>query len=268
MEQARSLGSQKARSQKLRHAIKIVACGGMIGTAILFPLADVQGLWFRALTPSIFILSALGFHALHLEPFIRYGRFTVPAALAFLLVAVLAAGSAREELIPWLPLFIASSSLTTVAMDDISQRIGLRPASLGRDDVPSWTSTDTWSNYSLRSVSTQQRPQSVLASTLHDPLFFARHGPPSRMSQRTYTNGTDITLSGIAPQLRSHWDAQTLGYFSATAPPNGEHPVGFGPRTASPERRMNSDSDPELDSDADTVESSYPLLTPRRGLIL
>lgn len=49
MEQARSLGSQKARRQKLRHAIKIMACGGMIGTAILFPLADVQGLWFRAL---------------------------------------------------------------------------------------------------------------------------------------------------------------------------------------------------------------------------
>lgn len=34
--------------QDLRHVTKITACGGMIGTGILFPVANIEGLWFRA----------------------------------------------------------------------------------------------------------------------------------------------------------------------------------------------------------------------------
>lgn len=37
------------RGQELRHVIQIMACGGMIGSAILFPLANLEGLQFRAL---------------------------------------------------------------------------------------------------------------------------------------------------------------------------------------------------------------------------
>jgi hypothetical protein len=39
---------RQPRGQELRHAIKVIACGGMIGTAILFPLANAEGLSFRA----------------------------------------------------------------------------------------------------------------------------------------------------------------------------------------------------------------------------
>jgi hypothetical protein len=39
---------QRPQGHGLRHVIKIMACGGMIGTAILFPLADAEGLWLRA----------------------------------------------------------------------------------------------------------------------------------------------------------------------------------------------------------------------------
>jgi hypothetical protein len=39
---------QQPPGHGLRHVIKIMACGGMIGTAILFPLADAEGLWLRA----------------------------------------------------------------------------------------------------------------------------------------------------------------------------------------------------------------------------
>lgn len=39
---------RQPRGQELRHAFKVVTCGGMNGTAILFPLANAEGLSFRA----------------------------------------------------------------------------------------------------------------------------------------------------------------------------------------------------------------------------
>jgi hypothetical protein len=41
-------GRRQPQRQGLRHAVKIVACGAMSGTAILYPLANVEGLWLRA----------------------------------------------------------------------------------------------------------------------------------------------------------------------------------------------------------------------------
>ncbi|KAL2154895.1 hypothetical protein VTH82DRAFT_3571 [Thermothelomyces myriococcoides] len=268
MESAYSVGSQTPRKQELRHGIQIMTCGGMIGTSVLFPLANIQGLWFRASTLSIFIITALVFAALRLEPLVRYGRFTVPVCLAILLLAVLAAGSTREGLIPWLPLFIASVSLITVTIDDVLRRIKRQSPSFSGDGVRSWASTEACSNYSLRSMSTEPQSQSTLGSTQNDRLLFARYGPPSRMSQRTDTIGTDITLSGVAPQFRPHWDVQTRSCFSANGIPNGEHLVGIDLRVASPEGSANLGADPERDSVADTAESSHPLLSPRRGLTL
>jgi len=251
-----------------------MAFGSMISTAVLFPLANVEGPWFRAVTLSIFILSALLSHALHLEPFITFGPFTATAALVLLLVAVLAAGPARTDLIPWLPLFIASLSLVTVVIHDVSQRIAPRPPSFngdeaGDDDL-SGVSTDTWSHRSLGTISTQQRSQSAHESNRLNPIYFARHGPPSRTSQRTGTNVTDITLSGVVAQSRPQWDARTRGYFREAALPGEEHPEGTIPRTASPEGQSNpegGESNPDLDSDLDsdngTVASSHPLLKPQ-----
>ncbi|KAK3310155.1 uncharacterized protein B0T15DRAFT_488845 [Chaetomium strumarium] len=161
---------RQRRGGELRHAIKITACGGMIGTAVLFPLANVQGLWFRAVTLSIFTLSALAFHALHIEPFIRFGPYTAAAALVFLLVAVLSAGSSRKDLIPWLPLFIASVSLITVATHEASQHIGHRPVAFDEEAL---------SRASMDSIQGQCQPHWDALTQSHFPA----HIPPEDNSQ-------------------------------------------------------------------------------------
>jgi hypothetical protein len=48
MEYTHTNSQQKPRSEALRDAAKIVACGVMIGSSLLFPLANAEGLWFRA----------------------------------------------------------------------------------------------------------------------------------------------------------------------------------------------------------------------------
>ncbi|KAL2128715.1 hypothetical protein VTI74DRAFT_8805 [Chaetomium olivicolor] len=251
---------RRAREEGPRHAIKVVACGGMIGTAILFPLANAEGLWLRAVTLSIFILSMLGFHALHVEPFLRYGPFTAAAALVFLLVAVLSAGSSRKELIPWLPLFIASLSLITVALYEVSRLYGRRPLSFTVEDEFSGVSIDTWSERSHRTLSTQSGSQPLLESNRLDWLYFVHNGPPSRSSHRTGTNSTDITLSGVVGQCQPHWDAQTLSHFSGHARPEEEAMEEPHARIASPGQENPSELGLDMPSDDGAVESSQPLL--------
>ncbi|KAL2144159.1 hypothetical protein VTI28DRAFT_9534 [Corynascus sepedonium] len=236
MESIPLLGPPRRRGQELRRPIKIVAYGGMIGTAILYPLANAGGPLFRSLTLSIFILCGLGFHALHPEPFIRFGRFTAAAAVTLLLVAVLANPAARNDLIPWLPLFIALVSLITIVINDFSRRGRVRTPSFRAEDEFSWPSTDAWSDHSLRTMSTQQRPPSVLESNRHNRLFFARDGPPSLAPQRTGTTVSDITLSSVLPQIRSCWDAPTRRFFPEAPLP--EEQVDPGPNSDS-----NSDSE-------------------------
>jgi hypothetical protein len=190
----------------------------------------------------------------------RFGPFTAAAALFLLLVAVLAAGSARQELIPWLPLFIASLSLITVVIYDISQRMGPRPLSNAELEDLAGVSIDARSDGSLRTVSTQQRPLRPPESNRLDSLYFDRHGPPSRASHRTGTNVTEISLSGVEGQCRPQWDAQTRSYFQETTLPEQENPEEPFIRSASPDAQGDSDPDSDLDSDHGTVESSHPLL--------
>ncbi|KAK4129526.1 hypothetical protein N657DRAFT_80941 [Parathielavia appendiculata] len=256
---------QQHRDQELRHVFKVMACGCMIGTGILFPLANVEGFQFRALTLSIFIISALGFHALYLQPFIRFGPFTAAAALFFLLVAVVGAGSSRTDLIPWLPLFIASLSLITVAIYEISQHVGPAPLSFTAGEPLSGISIDTLSERSSRTMSTQRGVQTSLESNRNDSLLFAHHGPPSRTSHRTATDITDITLSIVEGYCRPEWDPQTRSYFLGNALPERE-PLGKScQRSPSPGRQENRDLDMDLDSDPGSLESSHPLLGPQGG---
>jgi len=193
----------------------------------------------------------------------RFGPFTAAAALVLLFLAVLAAGPSRKELTPWLPLFIASLSLITVAIYEISRHIGPCPLSVSADDEFSGVSIDTGSERSLRTLSTQQSPQQLLESNRMDPLYFDRHGPPSRSSHRTGTDGTEISLSGVVAQRRSEWDAHTQSYFpNSTFPeqdPAGEPHV----RSPRPDGEDSPDLNFDLDSEHGTVESSRPLLGPQ-----
>jgi hypothetical protein len=256
---------QLPQDHGLRDIVKMVVCGGMIGTALFFPLANAEGLWLRAVTLSIFILSALVFHALHLRPFVRFGPYTAAVALVLLLVAVLAAGSSRKEFIPWLPLFIASLSLITVSIHEISLHFEPRRVSFIPEDTFTGVSIDGWSERSSRTISTQQRPQPLPESTRRDSLLFARHGPSSRTSDRTSTNVTDISLSSIVGQCRPQWDARTRAYFPDVVLSDQDATGEPHARTTSPGLMSNPDSSSDSDSDHGSVESNQPLLGAQRG---
>lgn len=266
MEHSRTHRQQQGRGQELRHVIKITACGSMIGTAVLFPLANVEGLWFRAVTLSIFILSVLGFHALHIEPFVKYGPFTAAAALVFLLLAVLAAGSSRRDLIPWLPLFIASLSLMTIAIYKVARHGGPRHLSIAAEHEFSGVSIDTLSNRSDRTISTQPRPRAVLEPDRHTSLYLNLCGPSSMVSShRTGTDATEISLSSVEGQCRSEWDELTRGYFPKNSSPArypAQEPLA-GSISPGHDSASNPASELDLSSDPGSVELTRPLLGPQ-----
>lgn len=209
------------RGGQLCQITKTLTCGCMIGTAILFPLANTEALWFRSATLSIFLLTALAFHGLHIEPFIIFGPFTAPAALLLLLLAVLQPGPSRKELIPWLPLFIASFSLVTVAIHETSKRFKVRRRRVVSSVEDGRSST--WS--SDRSVVPRDRSRPPSQSNRRNPLYFAHAWPPSHYSHRT--GDSELALSDV-PALggcRSEWDPDTQGFFTGgdDSPVHGQH---------------------------------------------
>lgn len=212
-------GQLSARARKLRETVKIGSCGSMIGTAILFPLAHDEGLSFRTVTLSIFIITALTFHALHIEPFVRFGPITAAIALVFLLVAVVSAGHAsRKDLVPWLPLFIAASSLLTVSVHEVSKKLESQPLSVNADEELEFTgvSVDANSERSSQTASSYQpRGHANVEPSRIDSLCFAhQQGPSSRYSHGT--SGSEISLSSIAGQAQPHWDPLIRTYFTGS----------------------------------------------------
>ncbi|KAK4111932.1 hypothetical protein N656DRAFT_790084 [Canariomyces notabilis] len=251
----------RSPANDLRHALKVMSCGGMIGTAILFPLANAEGLPFRFVTLAIFVITALAFHALHLQPFVRFGPFTAAVAILLLIVAVLSSGSSRKELIPWLPLFIVASSLITVALHKMAQHMAPGRLSIAANSECDFSgvSIGERSELSLRTILSPQAPVPALESNRFNPLYFGRYGPSSRTSQRTTTTGTGLSLSSVEGQVQPHWDSSIRRFFAQdTSPgqacPEETHAVN------SQEPGGGLDSDPDSDSEIGTVESRRPLL--------
>lgn len=199
----------------------------------------------------------------------RFGPFTAAAALVLLFLAVLAAGPSRAELTPWLPLFIAALSLITVAIYEFLRRhTNPCPLSVSADEECSGVPIDAGSERSLRTLSTQQSPSQPLESNRMNPLYFDRHGPSSRSSHRTGTDGTEISLSGVVGQRRSDWDPHTQSYFCNTPFPEQDPAGEPHVRNASPEGERSPDVNFDLDSDHGTVGSSRPLLGPQGEFVI
>ncbi|KAK0731641.1 hypothetical protein B0H67DRAFT_81417 [Lasiosphaeris hirsuta] len=240
---------------------KTLTCGCMIGTAILFPLANALALWFRAATLSIFILTGLAFHGLHTEPFVEFGPFTVPLALLILVLSVLPAGSPRAELVPWLPLFIAFTSLFTVAVHEVSRRFSVRRRTIVLMDDFSGVSIDTLGNRSgeVGTFINGRHSRPAAESSHFDPLYYSQNGPPSHYSRRT--GDSEISLSGGVEEARSDWDSMTRGFFprnqNRPATEQQEHfhaPLDSGIGSEVP--------DQELALEDLSVRSDQPLLEP------
>ncbi|KAK3341751.1 hypothetical protein B0T25DRAFT_352318 [Lasiosphaeria hispida] len=243
------------------HQAKTLTCGCMIGTAILFPLANTLALWFRAVTLSIFILTGLAFHGLHPEPFVKFGPFTAPLALLILVLSVLPASSPRAEIVPWLPLFIAFTSLLTVAVHELSKRFSVRRrANVLRDEL-SGVSIDTLSNGSVEAGTGDDGPRNLppAESNRFESLYYSQNGPPSHYSRRT--GDSEISLSDRVGQAPSDWDSITRGFFPGNqdrpATEQQEHvhaPLDSGVGSEVPNQ--------ELASGNLSVRSDQPLLEP------
>ncbi|KAK4451615.1 hypothetical protein QBC34DRAFT_49219 [Podospora aff. communis PSN243] len=201
----------ETRGGHLCQVTKVFACGCMVGTAILFPLANVGDLWFRCATLSIFIITALAFHALHVEPFVRFGPFTAPLALFILLLAVLPPDSPRTELIPWLPLFIASFSLSTVAVHEIHKRHVDQEPRISLEDGPSDISIGTWSYRSAQmEAASDQESRHTLGNSTIDVFLLGLHDHQLEYPVR---HDSDISLSDGSSRLPSDWDSETRSFF-------------------------------------------------------
>lgn len=222
----------ESRGGQLCKVIKVFASGCMVETAILFPLANIEALWFRCAVLSIFIIAALAFHALHLEPFIRFGPFTAPLALFILLLAVLPSASPRTELIPWLPLFIASFSLSTVAVDEVHKRLNSHSAPSVEDgltDIPigSWS----YRSSQMETLSDEQSIRTLDDLNTIDTLLRGIHGPQLHYHPHQIAD-SDISLSDGSGRAPSDWDSTTRSFFPARnkgpSRPSPEQPQAGG----------------------------------------
>ncbi|KAB5579910.1 hypothetical protein GE09DRAFT_1050542 [Coniochaeta sp. 2T2.1] len=193
---------------------RIMSAGGMIGTAILFPIAYADGLPFRALTISIFTLSLVVFTALHFESFIRIGQYTAPIALFILLIIVLfGAPSNGRDIIPWLPLYVVAACLLTVIIHKLPYRITRHQYAAvsqvyGSSDV-ALPPTAPYRSHRPSSDWSEPRPPSE--SYRQDPSSFHHMGPPSTRSVQTGSGGTEYTLSNIDGAARDPRAAYIFG---------------------------------------------------------
>ncbi|KAK4172487.1 hypothetical protein QBC36DRAFT_314771 [Triangularia setosa] len=248
-----------ARDQNLRSKAKILSCGGMIGTSILFPLANGEGNSFRTITLILFIIAAVSFHTIYTEPFIRCGPSTAPVALVLLLLVVISSGPSRKDLVPWLPLFVTAWSLVTLMiskhMATASQHL-----SISADYPFTGVTIGTETERSFRSMSSHDRRQPEFETNRQNPLYFERHGPSSRYSQRTNTISSDISLSSVPARLQDHWDDHTRAYFDDQE--MQELPRNL-PEPTLPRTQREQESDPGTDTETQTSETARFLPGPQ-----
>lgn len=179
---------------------KILSAGGMIGTAILFPIAQADGLP-RALILAIFTLSLITFLALRLEPFIRLGQITAAVALFILLIVVLPGDpSNKRDLIPWLPLYVVFVCLVTAYIHDFPYRITRYPYPLATPVYGgSEFSLPPTPHRSRRSSSEWSEPRPPSDSYRNDPGSFQNMGPGSEYSRsvQSGSGATEYTLRNL-----------------------------------------------------------------------
>ena len=171
-------------------------------------------------------------------------------ALLILLLSILPAGSNRKELVPWLPLFIATYGLATVALHEVSLRFhnGQSPVSL--EDGPSEMSIRAWNLGAAR-------PRAFRGTRL-DSLLFGRYGPSSHHSRQT--GDSEFHLSDVSGRCQSDWDSVTRHFFTAE-----DNLTGYavpGPSLAEDsmtETGQYGDDDDDVDLGTDT-STTHPLL--------
>ncbi|KAL2124778.1 hypothetical protein VTJ04DRAFT_1143 [Mycothermus thermophilus] len=198
----------RARADRdLRQNFIIGSAALMIGMAVFFPLADDRGgVWFRSMTLALFFLAVPVFHALHLEPFIRTGRFTIPILLFLMLPIVLTAGPSRESLLPWLPFILTVMSFITVGVDE-----ALPYLRRTNDDDSRFMRLESGRS---TTVSTRPPPSNPRSP---DPSDFRFTGPPSRAVSRCSGSeaSSGVNLHSVQGVVRPSWGVSTLSFWQS-----------------------------------------------------
>ncbi len=196
--------------------------------------------------------------------------------LVILCAVVIGSNPTRNELVPYLPVVLATLIILTVVGDDVLQkrRLSQRATSPedGRpEDEPPAASDSRWSGGSDRTFSPQPGSDSPIEHEWNGHLLLDRYEsqPLSRLPNRPGTDSSDISLPGAAGQYREGWHPLTQGFFQDLPLPGQvareESQAAGGPQArgnASPDggAKPQEDSCSEACSDRGTVYSSDPLL--------
>ncbi|KAK3398057.1 hypothetical protein B0T20DRAFT_239694 [Sordaria brevicollis] len=194
-------------------AAKIVSCGMMVSSAVLFPVASNGNFSFLGLTLGLFVVSAAVYLTINLRSLVKVGPCTVPVALFVLLQAVVSDRSTSSSLIPWLPLGFAFTSITTVAIYTKICKRFKDHISVPPDEKPPHTSLDLRSEISVRSGPDPFDGNPPSESYRQEPEFFQRHGPPSHCTYSSHGGNSGISLSGISGRCQDHWEPLAQSYF-------------------------------------------------------
>jgi len=183
--------------------------------------------------------------------------------------AVLSGRTNPTELAPYLPLVFLTLCVSTVVGNDVWQRYG-RPwcASFAQDARPP-ASDSRWSGRSSQSISSEPDSEPPWEPEWHGHLPLGRYEsrPLSRLSCRTATDMSSISLSSAAARYRQDWDPRTRSFFDSTLPGQGagEEPQAGG--YVSSDGGVIPQAEPGSDacSDQGTTHSSDRLLGARGG---
>ncbi|KAK1834826.1 hypothetical protein QBC39DRAFT_251739 [Podospora conica] len=245
--------------KRLCYIGKVLSIACMVQSAVLFPLARKQAQWFQHTTLSIFIITTVAFSAANTQLLVEVGLYTVPAALILLVLAVMQLGSQSQELLPWLPSFVAAVNIITLATGKIikHRKARRRPSSLedGLRGMPFGTLSDRSSPERTSSAGLSTRQPSESAP--HGPEMFGQYGPSSRCSHRD----SDMSLSDGSGRCRSAWDSVTRSFWADC----GNLPASSsasGPLISAGLAAIHGFDIPDMDLvwEAPTTSSRHPLL--------
>ncbi|KUI54036.1 hypothetical protein VP1G_01304 [Cytospora mali] len=201
MDLAHFLSQHQARYHLIYQIAQVASCGGMIGSAMFFPLdATENNRYFHVLLP-ILLVCTIVWHALSLAALINYWIYTIPSGLTIVLLAALFAGPSRADLAAWLPFFVVALSFITVALNEFKQR--RRAGNIVAGDYSDDTS-------SLRH---RNHHPIVMARFLNEPVpqYLQRWGFPQPTS--TVRSRDTLTLSSTPAQARPSWGSRVLEFF-------------------------------------------------------
>ncbi|KAI1082966.1 hypothetical protein F5B20DRAFT_490983 [Whalleya microplaca] len=199
---------------------RILSGGGMIGSAILFPVIRHDSFFYQYLTMYIFGISTLIYNALNWRAVMRYYFLALVTVLVPVIIVV-PYGDASTFSFPLerMPLLVM---LWSLAIDEYARLAG-RP--LGSEEVPmapslagtpAYNASDglRWRRMSVRSLSEWGDRSFPLLPDQRDALLMHMQGAEREFSHPSSQEPSDISLSSaLAEAVPSSYDSMTRSFW-------------------------------------------------------